>query len=62
MNAKKSPWYLRWPEAVRRRLNQWNWRKKTALVTALAITAGGTDFLIKVFTVYGINGGSQCGV
>ena len=38
---KKTPWFLRWPAAVRRRLNQWNWRKKTALVTALAITAGG---------------------
>ena len=66
MNAKKSPWYLRWPAAVlrpigrlvskavslgsaiiqpiRRRLNQWNWRKKTALVTALAITAGGVFY------------------
>ena len=63
-------------QPVRQRLNQWNWRKKTALVTALAITAGsafayqykanaawpliltvagGTDFLIKVFTAYGIN-------
>ena len=65
MNAKKSPWYLRWPAAavlrtlgrlaskavslasaiiqpVRQRLNQWNWCKKTALVTALAITAAGT--------------------
>ena len=29
-------------QPIRRRLNQWNWRKKTALVTALAITAGGT--------------------
>ena len=63
-------------QPIRQRLNQWNWRKKTALVTALAITAGstfayqyranaawpliltvagGTDFLIKVFTAYGIN-------
>ena len=29
-------------QPVRQRLNQWNWRKKTALVTALAITAAGT--------------------
>ena len=63
-------------QPIRQRLNQWNWRKKTSLVTALAITAagtfayqykatagwpliltvaGGTDFLIKVFTAYGIN-------
>ena len=28
-------------QPVRRQLNQWNWRKKTALVTALAITAVG---------------------
>ena len=28
-------------QPVRQRLNQWNWRKKTALVTALAITAAG---------------------
>ena len=42
MNAKKSPWFLRWPAAVRQRLNQWNWRQKTALVTALAITTAGT--------------------
>ena len=63
-------------QPIRQRLNQWNWRKKTALVTTLAITvgstfayqykanagwpliltvAGGTDFLIKVFTAYGIN-------
>ena len=28
-------------QTVCRRLNQWNWRKKTALVTALAITAAG---------------------
>ncbi len=28
-------------QPIRRRLNQWNWRKKTALVTALAITAAG---------------------
>ncbi len=27
---------------IRRRLNRWSWRKKTALVTALAITATGT--------------------
>ena len=41
-SSKKSPWHLRFaPGAIRRRLNQWNWRKKTALVTALAITAGG---------------------
>ena len=63
-------------QPIRQRLNQWNWRQKTALVTTLAITAGGTlvyqykanaawpliltvaggtDFLIKVFTAYGIN-------
>ena len=29
-------------QPVRQRLNQWNWRQKTALVTALAITAGST--------------------
>ena len=29
-------------QPIRQRLNQWNWRKKTALVTALAITAAGT--------------------
>ncbi len=28
-------------QTVRQRLNQWNWRQKTALVTALAITAAG---------------------
>ena len=28
-------------QTIRRRLNQWNWRKKSALVTALAITAAG---------------------
>ena len=61
MNVKKTPWFLRWPGAIlrklgmlaskapslgsailqpiRQRLNHWNWRKKTALVTALAITA-----------------------
>ncbi len=38
----KMPWFLRWPAAVRQWLNQWNWRQKTALVTALAITAAGT--------------------
>ena len=31
-------------QPVRRQLNQWNWRKKTALVTALAITAGGVFY------------------
>ena len=31
-------------QPVRQRLNQWNWRKKTALVTALAITAGGVFY------------------
>ena len=31
-------------QPVRQRLNQWNWRKKTALVTALAITAGSTFY------------------
>ena len=57
MNVKKTPWFLRWPGAIlrklgmlaskalslgsailqpiRQRLNHWNWRKKTALVTAL---------------------------
>ena len=76
--STKTPWFLRWPAAIRRRINQWNWRKKTALVTALAITAGGTfayqyranaawpliltvaggtDFLIKVFSAYGITQG-----
>ncbi len=29
-------------QPVRQRLNQWNWRQKTALVTALAVTAAGT--------------------
>ena len=29
-------------QTIRRRLNQWNWRQKTALVTALAITAAAT--------------------
>ena len=28
-------------QPIRQRLNQWNWRQKTALVTTLAITAGG---------------------
>ena len=28
-------------QPIRQRLNQWNWREKTALVTALAITAAG---------------------
>ena len=42
-SSKKTPWHLRFaPGAIRQRLNQWNWRKKTALVTALAITAAGT--------------------
>ena len=31
-------------QPIRQRLNQWNWRKKTALVTALAITAGGVFY------------------
>ena len=31
-------------QTVRQRLNQWNWRKKTALVTALAITAAGVFY------------------
>ena len=31
-------------QPLRQRLNQWNWRKKTALVTALAITAGGVFY------------------
>ena len=39
----KPPWHLRFaPGVIRQRLNQWNWRQKTALVTALAITAAGT--------------------
>ena len=41
----KTPWFLRLPKAIlplRQRLNQWNWRQKTALVTALSITVGGT--------------------
>ena len=31
-------------QPIRQRLNQWNWRKKTALVTALAITAAGVFY------------------
>ncbi len=31
-------------QPIRRRLNQWNWRQKTALVTALAITATGVFY------------------
>ena len=38
--AKKPPALAQ--KSIRQRLNQWNWRQKTALVTALAITATGT--------------------
>ena len=31
-------------QPVRQRLNQWNWRQKTALVTALTITGGGVFY------------------
>ena len=31
-------------QPIRQRLNQWNWRKKTALVTALAIVTGGVFY------------------
>ena len=31
-------------QPIRRRLNQWNWRQKTALVTALAIITGGVFY------------------
>ena len=31
-------------QPIRQRLNQWNWRQKTALVTALAITATGVFY------------------
>ena len=43
----KTPWFLRMPKTIqpiRQRLNQWNWRQKTALVTALAITATGVFY------------------
>ena len=31
-------------QPIRQRLNQWNWLKKTALVTTLAVTAGGVFY------------------
>ena len=31
-------------QPIRQRLNQWNWRKKTALVTALTIIGGGVFY------------------
>ncbi len=44
-SSTKTPWFLRFaPRAIRQWLNQWNWRQKTALVTALAITAGGVFY------------------
>lgn len=44
-------------QPIRQRLNQWNWREKTALVTALTITAAGKDWLVKLFVGYAITQG-----